>query len=234
MHNKYCVIDNSVVITGSYNWTYYAENRNQENIVISSDEDLVSQYKVGFNQLIQQYSKTSKAPKLSWDDVSACQNVDFEELNYEVDSIAKIQHLPERKVFHATNRIDIIDRPLKPVSKYNVVMRLDDGIDKFVHQGDSLPKISDEICVNSYADKRSDLRFILGRYKQEDDVKNDVVLLDRPITDIANNRNDDLLHITIQVSLLPDGHLNATIRCAETGKVINLSVNDPNLVTYED
>ena len=31
MHNKFCVIDSKVLINGSYNWTYYAENRNREN-----------------------------------------------------------------------------------------------------------------------------------------------------------------------------------------------------------
>ena len=31
MHHKFCVIDKKVVVTGSYNWTYYAETRNIEN-----------------------------------------------------------------------------------------------------------------------------------------------------------------------------------------------------------
>lgn len=34
MHNKFCLIDNLTVITGSYNWTYFAESINHENIVI--------------------------------------------------------------------------------------------------------------------------------------------------------------------------------------------------------
>ena len=34
VHHKFCIIDDKIVITGSYNWTYYAENRNWENIVI--------------------------------------------------------------------------------------------------------------------------------------------------------------------------------------------------------
>lgn len=37
MHNKFCVIDNQVVITGSYNWTSNAEFRNEENISIIKD-----------------------------------------------------------------------------------------------------------------------------------------------------------------------------------------------------
>jgi phosphatidylserine/phosphatidylglycerophosphate/cardiolipin synthase-like enzyme len=32
MHNKFCIIDNKVLISGSYNWTYFAENINFENI----------------------------------------------------------------------------------------------------------------------------------------------------------------------------------------------------------
>ena len=38
MHNKFCVIDNKVLINGSYNWTYYAEDRNRENILILKNE----------------------------------------------------------------------------------------------------------------------------------------------------------------------------------------------------
>lgn len=36
MHNKFCVIDHSIVITGSYNWTYKAKS-NDENITIVND-----------------------------------------------------------------------------------------------------------------------------------------------------------------------------------------------------
>lgn len=38
MHNKFCVIDKSVLINGSYNWTYYAENKNRENVLLIKDE----------------------------------------------------------------------------------------------------------------------------------------------------------------------------------------------------
>ncbi len=40
MHNKFCVIDNRIVITGSYNWTASAEKKNQENLVIIHDSNI--------------------------------------------------------------------------------------------------------------------------------------------------------------------------------------------------
>ena len=34
MHNKVIIIDDRIVVTGSYNFTYFAENRNDENVLI--------------------------------------------------------------------------------------------------------------------------------------------------------------------------------------------------------
>jgi hypothetical protein len=53
VHHKICIIDNSKVITGSYNWTYYAENRNWENIVILENEEIVDGYLKEFNKIIE-------------------------------------------------------------------------------------------------------------------------------------------------------------------------------------
>lgn len=44
MHNKFCIIDNKILITGSYNWTLKAEKNNLENIIISTDEKLVDDF----------------------------------------------------------------------------------------------------------------------------------------------------------------------------------------------
>ena len=51
MHNKFCIIDGKTVVTGSYNWTNYAETRNHENIVISTDSMLVREYSDCFTKL---------------------------------------------------------------------------------------------------------------------------------------------------------------------------------------
>ena len=55
MHNKFCVIDRSIVITGSYNWTRKARN-NDENITISKNSDgLALDFITEFQRLKKKY-----------------------------------------------------------------------------------------------------------------------------------------------------------------------------------
>lgn len=55
MHNKFCVIDYNTVITGSYNWSYKAEN-NFENVIITNDDtSLAEQFTAEFNNIRKQY-----------------------------------------------------------------------------------------------------------------------------------------------------------------------------------
>lgn len=51
MHNKFVIVDGTHIITGSYNWTYNAEFRNEENIVIISDTTVVKKFENEFLSL---------------------------------------------------------------------------------------------------------------------------------------------------------------------------------------
>ena len=51
MHHKLAVIDGQVVITGSYNWTAKAGERNNENLLVIRDPPLVNRYKQEFYRL---------------------------------------------------------------------------------------------------------------------------------------------------------------------------------------
>ena len=51
MHNKFAVIDNEIVITGSYNWTASAGERNDENLLVIDDNYIVERYQDQFNNL---------------------------------------------------------------------------------------------------------------------------------------------------------------------------------------
>lgn len=51
MHDKFCVIDNQIVITGSYNWTDNAEFRNDENVTIEKDPDQATRFSEEYRRL---------------------------------------------------------------------------------------------------------------------------------------------------------------------------------------
>lgn len=44
MHHKFGIIDSRIVFTGSFNWTYSASKHNQENLLITTNSDIVNQY----------------------------------------------------------------------------------------------------------------------------------------------------------------------------------------------
>lgn len=53
MHNKYCIVDGKSVFTGSYNYTYFAEHTNFENIVCIADEvSAVTDYIKNFERIL--------------------------------------------------------------------------------------------------------------------------------------------------------------------------------------
>lgn len=51
MHNKFAVIDDRTVITGSFNWTKSAEQRNRENLIIIKNPEVASVYETEFQKL---------------------------------------------------------------------------------------------------------------------------------------------------------------------------------------
>lgn len=55
MHNKFCVIDYSTVITGSYNWSYKAESNFENIIITANDTALAEQFISEFNQIRKKY-----------------------------------------------------------------------------------------------------------------------------------------------------------------------------------
>lgn len=68
MHHKFSIIDNNV-ISGSYNWTYHA-NKNDENIIVTDDENVVNTYIKQFDKLFSHASPLNVPYEhLKWTDI---------------------------------------------------------------------------------------------------------------------------------------------------------------------
>jgi len=55
MHHKFAIIDNRILLTGSYNWTFSANNRNDENLMVIDDPEIIEIFQ---NQFV--YFRTNK------------------------------------------------------------------------------------------------------------------------------------------------------------------------------
>jgi len=100
MHNKFCVIDNVTIITGSYNWTLKAQ-RNDENITVTKDSrEFADGFTFQFQSLIAKYVHKNKI-----DYNAVCKRLeilrntialqDEEDITYQLEKLKKI--LPHRQ-----------------------------------------------------------------------------------------------------------------------------------------
>jgi phosphatidylserine/phosphatidylglycerophosphate/cardiolipin synthase-like enzyme len=60
MHNKFCIIDNDIVITGSYNWTFKARMNDENVIVIKNQPTVISKFAEKFESIKPKYGFTIK------------------------------------------------------------------------------------------------------------------------------------------------------------------------------
>ena len=56
-HNKVMVIDSKTVITGSFNFTKSAQNKNAENVIVISDSTLAKKYSENWNNRLNKSEK---------------------------------------------------------------------------------------------------------------------------------------------------------------------------------
>ena len=237
MHHKFCVVDQELVVTGSYNWTYYAETRNMENVLVTTDRYVVDQYVAEFERIREMLEISVSCSRYSWDDLEQTQYVDYDILNYEVASIARARKLPERKVFKSKTSVEVVEKRFEPVAAYNIGMQVTvdndhDVMYAVIAKRESLP-CTKSVDFYSYRDLRSTLESKIY-YGDSFHASQNQLLLERPIKELTDGRDDEVLNIKVNFTLSTDGYLHVEVRCVETGKAIDLKTTNPNLVSYDN
>ena len=237
MHHKFCVIDDSLVITGSYNWTYYAETRNVENIVISDNSDIVMLFSAEFQRLQNLLSVSSSCARLSWDDIEQRDDVDYRELNYEIEKICEVQNKPVKRIFETKTEVVRTEIKKTPLANYAIgIQALDDKdsvfFDPFINKGTKLPYHSTEI--EFFFDSKNMTEFpCLFIYGNPNNVKEWNLIKEADLMQVAMGTSDVDLPIKISMSLDDNGSLRVDVSCAESGQKLTISTLDSKLVKYE-
>jgi hypothetical protein len=162
MHNKFCIIDNQVLINGSYNWTYYAESKNRENILIIKDEiEVLNAFESEFLQLIELVKPLQTiAPltKFEIEENNLLRNKDY--LAHDIIYQAKASNKPDmvKTAFEIAPQnlgIQKIANDLGLIKKFKLkssvwVSIVNDGVKVIASKGASIPATFTTIVRTSY------------------------------------------------------------------------------------
>ncbi|TNV76500.1 hypothetical protein FGO68_gene16806 [Halteria grandinella] len=64
MHNKFAIIDDTHLITGSFNWTVQAGKSNQENVLVVDNPYYIEKYNTEFENLWKGFAANSVKPEV--------------------------------------------------------------------------------------------------------------------------------------------------------------------------
>ena len=188
MHNKFCLFDNSMVVSGSYNWTYSAETRNAENVIATDDEIVCSKFDDYFNRLWEESFAEETIPNVEISSEEIVQ--DFLFIHDEIEAMVNNSRAPIDALDNIKkvkdNADSVIDKiitpkmpPLVPVEPIcydgkllrpgesvlitNMTLRLANGSLELVRQGKRLPFNSGGIIVvNEEGDESEE--FIIDKW----------------------------------------------------------------------
>ena len=120
MHNKFCLFDNSMVISGSYNWTYSAETRNAENVIATDEDNVCARFDDYYNRLWEESFAEETIPKV---EISSEEVIkDFAIIHDEIDAMLKNEIIPpshalkvlEEAKANVAAKVATVKRPIMP------------------------------------------------------------------------------------------------------------------------
>lgn len=237
MHHKFCVIDSKIVITGSYNWTYYAETRNIENVVITDNLELVNLFLTEFKRLTGLLSMCSSCSRLSWDEIEERDDIDFRELNYEIERICEVQNKPVRRIFETKTEVVRTEIKKTALAKYAIgVQAFDDNdnviFDPFIKSRTQLPYHTAEIEL--FFDSKNKNEFpCLFLYGNPDNPNEWHLIKEVDLLQVAKGTCEENLPVKFSMTLDDNGSLKVEVACQKSGQRLTISALDSNFVQYE-
>lgn len=165
MHNKFCIIDKEVLINGSYNWTYFAEEKNRENILVIENEiEVVNSFYTEFQRLIKLTTPLQRIEQISKFEIGLndelnqkeylAQDLLYRASKEKSDDIVQqaFSLVPENiSIQKLADKLNLIT---KNFLKYDVGLSIEkDGIKYLAKKGDIVPSVFTTLVRTSYSNQ---------------------------------------------------------------------------------
>lgn len=176
MHNKFCVIDGTTVITGSYNWSKRAQE-NWENITIITDHPILSQQFLQEFETILEYAAGKGASGVDYSKIitrlEALRNVidlnDDDDITLQLAKLKKL--LPESSEFEEVHSIiELIEAGRGEEAASLIATHVNARKQVVIYSDPELPELklelnAIELQISTLEDERADLEKILHAYR---------------------------------------------------------------------
>lgn len=247
MHNKFCIFDKKVLVTGSYNWTYSAEARNAENIIVTNEKDVCTAFVGQFENMWNELPVVEKFFHMEFKDVTFefffnC--YDFLHEEYETMdrtqiikplSVVDVENI--RKDFSVTklNTVVTNSKRAKPVLKANIGMRciIDGKKDQtlvIVKKGQELPYTNSVGTQTSKDYLSSQTCNVI--YGDSNDADKNEPLLNIELGDLPPQKAGEVKFQT-RVTIDTNGYMNIEFVCTNTGKSQSKEYDASSRIDYQ-
>lgn len=243
MHNKFCVFDNQVLITGSYNWTYSAETRNAENIIVTDDINVCNAFNSQFSKLWRDLPEVEKFSHIEFKDVTSEVLLNcFDYLHDEYESmeraqiknpvtIADIENLKKDISITRLNSIVTNTKRAKPLLKESISLEIVNNKTKIIIKGNQdLPFTNtvDAKTVNDFQDAvNCNIRY--GNYIDAD--KNQL-LVNLRIENLPRLKAGEVTFLA-KVTIDTNGYMHIEFVCINNGISKSAVYNAKDLINYQ-
>lgn len=247
MHNKFCLFDNKYLITGSYNWTYSAEQRNAENIIITDEPTVCNDYKNYFTNLwnnqneIKEYSHINICEIKETDFIKEYDNI-MEEYqcmkNSNIISSNTLTYIQNIKNNIAITKLATITTQNKrnhPTLRLNVGMRcrinnIDNKTLNIIKQNQDLP-FTNTVETTTAIDYQENVvcDILLGN---NDNADENTSLLKITLNNLPKLKAGHV-HFKTKITIDTNGYMHVEYVCLNTGIAKDAVYISPNIINYQ-
>lgn len=247
MHNKFCIFDNIISITGSYNWTYSAETRNYENIVLTDDRHVTSSFYEQFLLLWSCEKPLADYTHLYISEIKENEFIrDYDYISDEINNMVleKIlapsakETIEKTREGIAVNRIGTLQKAnhrKNPRLKQTIGMRCrinnnDNMVLHIIEEGQKLP-FCNQVSTMTVEDNQTSVLFEIVYGKSEIADEN-TSLFKNSIDGFPPAKAGEIKFKT-KVTLDTNGYMHIEHVCENTGNAIETVYNIPDKILYE-
>lgn len=246
MHNKFCLFDGHILLTGSYNWTYAAEQRNAENIIITDEINVCNDYTNYFTNLWNGLTEVTEYSHVNLSSITA-DNL-LQEYDDIVEEYKSMEHgniiKPEalKTVYDLKNNIAITklatvvsqNKRHNPTLKLNIGMRcrinnINDRTLNIIKQGQTLPFTNSvDTCTSTDNQECAVCDILLGNDNNADKNKS---LLQIKLENLPKCKAGQI-KLKTKVTIDTNGYIHVEFVCISTGMAKEAIYIFPDMISY--